>query len=557
LPHARLPPIRAAVRLVSGRASALPLLALAAVVAAGHLSLLPRVADLDGFYHIGHARLYAETSVFDTALPWATQSVIGDRGGDLWWGFHVVLMPLAAAFGVEVGLRASALLLTAMLAATVVWILRRHGVEGAGWWAALFLLSVPNVFFRHLMLRPHVLSLAGSLALVSVLVRGRAWHVALLSAAVSWLHLSLFWLAPVVAAAYGLCRIPVTAFLGRDVPDRGVPIRLAVPAALAGSAAGWALRPDAPATASLLYVQLVQLFALKATDAPLTFAAELAPLSPLELLRTSGAFLPAWLTCAVLLIGRGVTALRREPRADDPPSLGPERATLAVACLAISSVFLVLTLTSARRAMEQWVSFGFLLFPLLAPDAVRRMRAPRARLVRAGLTIVVGAHLTWGAWRHTLNVEHVAFPADGLREAAAFLERSSRPGDIVFHARWDNFGPLFARNRTNRYLGGMDPIFQFAHDPASYWEFFYLSADATTEWTCDAFPCRAGVATDTHTALKDHFGARWVLVEPRRNPRLSLYLLNDARFALAHETRHEAVFEILPEPDRSPAGTRP
>jgi hypothetical protein len=37
-----------------------------------------------------------------------------------------------------------------------------------------------------------------------------------------------------------------------------------------------------------------------------------------------------------------------------------------------------------------------------------------------------------------------------------------------------------------------------------------------------------------------------VLVEPRRNPRLSLYLLNDPRFELALETQREAVFEIVP-----------
>ena len=55
-----------------------------------------------------------------------------------------------------------------------------------------------------------------------------------------------------------------------------------------------------------------------------------------------------------------------------------------------------------------------------------------------------------------------------------------------------------------------------------------------------------GVATDTHEALADHFGARWVLVEPRRNPRFTLYLLNDDRYRLALETQREAVFEILP-----------
>ncbi len=91
----------------------------------------------------------------------------------------------------------------------------------------------------------------------------------------------------------------------------------------------------------------------------------------------------------------------------------------------------------------------------------------------------------------------------------------------------------------------MDPVFLFAHDAASYWEFFYLSADATTEWTCDAYPCAQGVATDTHQALTDHFGARWIVVEPFRNPRLSLYLVGDPRYRLAFEGPHSAVFEVV------------
>jgi hypothetical protein len=55
------------------------------------------------------------------------------------------------------------------------------------------------------------------------------------------------------------------------------------------------------------------------------------------------------------------------------------------------------------------------------------------------------------------------------------------------------------------------------------------------------------VATDSYLVIRDHFGARWVLVEPRRNPRLSLFLLGDPRFELALETQREAVFAVLPD----------
>ena len=225
--------------------------------------------------------------------------------------------------------------------------------------------------------------------------------------------------------------------------------------------------------------------------------------------------------------------------------LGQERVTLLLSALAISVVFFALTLLSARRAMEQWIAFSFLTIPLVwsmvAPFPLRGFRG-------VGLTVLLLAHLTWGGWRHKLNVDLVAFPATTMQEVSDFLADNGAPNDLVFHTRWDNFGPLFAYNRTSRYLGGMDPIFQYAFDQQAFWEFFYLSGDVTTDWTCDAYPCATGVATDTHEVLSTHFGARWVVVEPRRNPRFSLYLLNDERFALALETQREAVFEVLRPP---------
>jgi len=500
------------------------------------------VADLDSFYHVGHAVAYLEGSVFDTSLPWATRSIIGEIGGDLWWGLHVLLIPFAALFDVPWAIRSAALSVTALLVTTVWWILRRHGVPYPGGWAALFLVVSPNLLFRELMLRPHVLSLAAGLALLSCLVRGRWWQILGLSALISWLHLSLSWLAPGIAIAYGMARIPVTVAVGRDHPDTGIPIRIAVPISILGALAGWLLRPEAMATATLLSTQIVELFAQKAAGLPLTFAAELSPVGLLELIRTTWFFAGAWLIACSLLVREGVATQLR--------AFGQARGTLLVAACLISLAFGVLALVSARRAMEQWAAFGFLMIPLIAAGRLARASGdsrPGAlnTWLRGAVGVVFVAHLGWSAYRHQLNIDLVAFPGESLRDAALFMAQESEPGEVVFHARWDNFGPLLAFNRTNHYLGGMDPIFQFARDRPAFWEFFYLSTDATSEWTCDAYPCVDGTATDTYVALRDHFNARWVLVEPRRNPRLTLFLLNDERFRLALETQREAVFEVL------------
>ena len=526
----------------ASRASALSLGTVLFVAILGHLTLFPKVADLDAFYHIGHAAAYLEGSLFDSSLPWATQSIIGDRGADMWWGFHMLLTPFAAIADVELAIRIAAFVLTLSLAGVFTWVLRRHGVVGPGWWTALFLLAVPNVFFRHLMVRPHMVSLALSLVLLSFLVRGRWWQAAAASAAITWVHLSLFWMAPGIVIAYALVRM-TERLTGLTGSGRGVPVASGIWAVFLGAAAGWLLRPHPVDAAALANVQIIRLFAQKATEEPLLFASELLPLPVMELLRTSWLFSAAWVLSFISL----VVYARRQRLA----GLLREERTLLLTSLLISVVFLLLTVTSARRAIVQWVAFGFVALPILWTYVVSRLEK---RAVRSLVTVIVMAHFAWGARRHMLNVHGVAFAAGTLSAVAEFLESSSEPGEVVFHARWDNFGPLFARNRTNLYLGGMDPIFQFAHNPRAYWEFFYLSADINTEWTCDAFPCASGVATDTHQVLREHFGARWVVVEPGRNPRLSLYFLNDPRFELALETQGEAVFEVL---ENYPLGMTP
>ena len=518
------------------RASTLPAMVLVLAVLAAHLSLFPKIADLDGFYHLGHAAAYAQGSIFDTSFPWATQSAIADRGGDLWWGFHVLLVPLTAIGSVDWGIRVGALALTLVLLGTFHGVARRHGAPAAAWWTLAFFIAVPNVLFRQVMLRPHLLSLAGGLLLLSVLVRGRWWQVVLVSGAIAWLHLGLAWVAPAIAIAYALVSASERALRMEREPASVAPLT-ALAAAIFGTAVGWLLRPHPVETGALAGVQIIRLLAAKATEEPLTFSAELFPLSLGELVRTSWLFVLAWLG-AVAAAAYGLVTGRLEGRTGER--------TLVVTALIVSAAFLLLALLSARRAMEQWVAFGALALPF-----VWNVVAPlsRRRAVRAVAILLVAIHVGWGARRHALNVDLVASPPDIMAGVASFLAESSDPGDIVFHAKWDNFGPLFAHNRTNLYLGGMDPIFQLAHDPRLYWEFFYLSADVNVEWTCDAFPCSSGGATGTHEVLTDHFGARWVVVEPRRNPRFALYLLNDSRYRLAHETLREAVFEVLPGPE--------
>lgn len=530
--------------------------ALAAIVLLAHLTLLPRIAGLDSFYHIGHTAHYLESGLTATAFPWATQSVVMDLGADLWWGFHILLLPFALASTPPQAIHFAAPILTLVLAGTVVWVLRRHAVRHAGWWAVVLFLAVPNVLYRFLMVRPHVLSLAAALLLLSFLVRGRWWQIAAAAAALVWIHLGLFWMPLGMACAYGLSSL-------RRRPGR---VALALGAVLAGTATGWVLRPNPMGAAGLAWTQIVRLFSEKATEQPLLFAGELLPLPVADLLRSAPLFAALWLGGVTVWLAR----LRRpEKRLPDDPGVSdaPADRTFPTTALLISAAFLAVTLLSARRALVEWVFFGALALPFIweALGAATRLRGAgdaasgspvaasrRTRAVIIGMVLILGVHLAWAAQRHRLNTRLVAFPPDVLSGASRWLAARAEPGDTVFHLHWDNFGPLFAWNRSQRYIGGMDPIFQYAHSPRRYWEYFFLSADLTTEWTCDAFPCYEGTATDTYTAIRRNFGARWVVIEPQRNPKLLSFLRTAPGFTLAVDTGREIVFRVADDAPEGP-----
>ncbi len=542
---------------MSVRASVAAVAGILSVVLAAHLSLAPNVADLDSFYHLGHAAHYAATTPFDTAFPWARFSVIRDLGADLWWGFHLLLIPFTALGEIADGIRLAGILLTTALLGAVLSISQRHRFVAPLLWPILFFVAVPNVLYRYVMVRPHVVSLLAALLLLSFLVRGRWWQVLLAATATTWFHLSLFWLAPAVVVAVlagqALDRRFIAASTRPAEDDAPLTAVVAIASVVAGSVLGWLCRPHPLAAARLADIQVFQLFREQATGIPLAFAEELRPLSLLVLGWTSWYLLLLWfgaLTVLVWSVARKRSALGAMP--------APER-TLLWACVLLSAGFLALTVFVAGRALVEWAAFGLVTVSLVVTYLLEE-RVARRRAVTV-LTLATLLASPWILHEHRVNVRLNAVEPDHLQEVASWLADQSEPGDVVFHAHWDNFGPLFARNRLNHYLGGMDPIFQYVHDQRLYWKYAYLSTDRATEWTCDAYPCREASAVDTYTALVTDFGARWVLVEPQRNPKLFFYFLSDARYEMGLLTESEAVFQMLrpgtvPSPDMAAvAGT--
>jgi hypothetical protein len=495
-------------------------------------SLAGYVADPDAFYHMAHAARYGSGSPFDTAFPWARFSVIGDFGADLWWGYHMLLAPFTKVLPFPESMGWAAVAGTSALLLTVLYVARAHRVRAPLFWVLFFLAAVPNALFRHLMMRPHVLSLAASLLLASALSRNR-WRLALgASALLTWVHASLFWVPLAVLSAYcvallGERRVTAGSEAGSGSEVFRARVTMSAGHVLAGTLLGWILRPHPVATARLVNTQIFELLRLRGVDVTLNPGGELLPL-PVQ-----GLVPVAWLVGVPWLIAVTVSlwALAR-PRARVLEARSQERVLLWT-CMALSAGFLILTVAVASRALVEWTAFASLGVALAWSHFLggRQLRLAATALLAA----VALAATPWIAQWHGLNVRLNTLPPNHLREVSEWLATQGNEGDLVFHVHWDSFGPLFAWNQRNHYVGGMDPVFQLAHDADLHQRTLSLRGEA---------PPRE----DPWEIIARGYDARWVLVEPFRDPGLYRSLREDARFDLVRLTRMEAVFEVIERP---------
>ncbi len=230
--------------------------------------LSPKVYDPDGFYHIRHAWIYQTKGLFNSDFPWLQYSTIGQLGSDIWYGFHILLIPFTYFNDLTDGIRWAAVLATLIALWGYYFVLKKFGVIWPFFWTLVLFFSVPDVNFRLVMLRPHVLTFILALVIFYALTKSRSGKLIFLAAAgLSFVHLALAWLPLLIAAI-----VTVTEKAVRGSWE--VKKNLAV---LAGLLIGWLARPNFISAIKLAYIQVVQLVLEKFKDTPLRFGTELRP----------------------------------------------------------------------------------------------------------------------------------------------------------------------------------------------------------------------------------------------------------------------------------------
>jgi hypothetical protein len=239
----------------------------AAALSAWLYGYSPQLHDPDELYHFRHAGLYARGDLFQSAFPWTVYSSVTRYGADLWYGFHLLLLPFTSAADPAHGIKLAGIaVLTASLGLLYAACVRLRVVAPAVW-PLLILVSAPPAMMRMVLVRPHVLSLALLGLLLAVTLQRRPRAMFLTALVLAWVHLNLVWAVPLVLVAVLLVRLRTE----RNVDGRGLL------AAAAGLLLGWALRPNPLGAASLAWVQLVRWAAEKQAGTPLRWGWRRSP----------------------------------------------------------------------------------------------------------------------------------------------------------------------------------------------------------------------------------------------------------------------------------------
>jgi hypothetical protein len=480
-----------------------------------------KVPDPDVLYHFRHAEIYGRAGVaglFSGDFPWLPYSVIGAYGADLWYGFHLLVIPFTWIEDPVLGLRLAGVFTTALFLFLIYRAYSLLALRPAAFWAFFLLFSSAFLLHRIAMLRPHVLSLSLHVLLFALLAAGGLWGVFLTALASTFLHLSLFVVSFLVFGIFAATKWAA---------EKIFPWRQGL-ALTGGILAGWILRPHPFGAAKIAYVQVFRFVLEKAGGLPLDFGSELFPLS-FNARNNFWLFMAVWL--GVLLFCLWKMLVRHAAISDGAR-------TVFFSSAALSTLFLLMSLGFARRAFEFFSAFAVIFIGLAFAQVFAAGR--RAWIAVVALFILL---VPYSAAQRQRAADSFGKDPHRFESAARWMADHSRPGDIVFHASWDLFPELFFWNAKNFYVGGMDPIFQYARDPRLAWEAHHLNR-GMTEFTCPARFCNEDNRRRTYRALKTDFNARYVLLAKPEDLGLYYYLQSDSGFELMHDDQSAAVFEI-------------
>lgn len=459
------------------------------------------ILDVDGLFHFKMARLIREHG------PWVDISqlpftVLGSKGPDHEWLFHLLLAPLT-----WLGSDLNALLLAsaiagAALAVFLYLLLQRAGAPCAALFALAAMFSGALLPARFITLRAQDIAVALMAASLFALARRSTTWIAV----IAFLFTEAYH-AAVILGVLLACTLAAQWIVERKVHTASIT------AIVLGVFAGLLASPWFPD--NVRYLLFHTLF--KTTDAN-------AALSGIEWAPMPFARIAVESWPAHLILSSGLAALAVAARRAGTRILGVD----TLACCALTIVFLAMY-RFAWRFAEYYGPFAVISGALLWRDALPHLQW-QLRLrgaLAAGLAVLVACGAFIGA---QLVDRSLTRPFDLFRDMMSYVDaHDEKP--MVLNSLWSDFQPMYYWSERARFVAGLDGRYLLYGDPERFRVWNEISSGV------------AASRTDNARRIRQTFGAQWVVL-PRGHEAMAAALARDPGARLALETRDGWLYRL-------------
>jgi len=458
------------------------------------------VLDFDGHYHLRVVHWIAHHGLWSD-IPWLPFTVLGGRGPDHHWLWHLALLPFAWLDDPAQALLWAAACNGAATVAVVALVMRLLGVPAAPLFALLAVSAAMLMPYRLLMLRAQNVAVIFMMLAFWAMARERTKSLA----AIACLFLESYHAAVVLAP------MALIGAAARSVAERRVIVAPLV-AVAAGLTAALLVSPWYPRNIEYLMFHL--------------FFKTAHPLHGEQVSALIGTewYPPGWASIALeswpahMMLAAAAAALAWRRWRD--PAFRPPADTLIAIGIALLSLALYY---QAVRFVEYYVPFAALAAGLAARDA----RGPAGYGARHAVAL-----LAWVAVAGSVGIGGLQqarlMPADHLARVGQRLNELGRPGDMVFNSSWNDFMALVWWADAFRYVNGLDGHYLAYGDPARF--AVWLAAGA-------------GAIEDPATLIAAAFDARFVVVA-RQHGRLAEQLERSPNAVLQLASPEGWLFEL-------------
>lgn len=489
------------------------------------------IFDPDSFYHIRHAWLYRVNGIFDSSFPWLQYSVVNSLGSDLWYGFHIFLIPFTYIADLTWAIKIAGLVITFLVLTACYITFKKLAIKFPAFWSIIFIFSSSKVLWRMIMTRPHPLSLVLTALIFGFFYSGSAWLVLLFSFLISWIHSAVFWF-PIIAIA------PLVLF--KALNNQKIDLTK-VAALLGGIVIGLLARPNPLANLKLIYIQVIDLYLTKNRELADMIGLELGP--PIwenwadNILIISFIFI-----CSLIYLFWSV--YRRK-------GFGTEHKIIILSAI-IMCFFSILMYVTAKRAIDLLAFFVITLGAVVATYFFKEAEKDPSNTMKYQLLILMFLLFNISTYTSLTEIEtgykNYSLPPTTFKEPALWLKENTKKGEIVFNLAWPHFPPLFFWNQHNYYIYGMDPIFLYKYDKKLYWKMYYMFIEDMGGLTCGVEKCGPEDIEMVYDVLRKDFKASYVLMATSGQTRFLQYLEADKEhYKKVYELEYSAIFKVLPE----------